>query len=180
MKKMLLAVLLSVAVVPLALAQAKPAPAGANPLVSASKMEFGMLKGYINKAAEQVPEKLYGYKPTPEVRSFGQLFGHIADTNYEICAAAAGQKPPAGGIEKSKTAKADLVKVLGESFAYCEKIFDGTTDADATKMVDFFGSQHPKLAALNANTGHDWEHYGNIVTYMRLNTMVPPSSQPSR
>lgn len=47
-------------------------------------------------------------------------------------------------------------------------------------MVNFFGNQHPKLAALTANTGHDWEHYGNIVTYMRLNAMVPPSSQPSR
>jgi uncharacterized damage-inducible protein DinB len=177
---MLLAVLLCVALVPLALAQSKPAPAGANPLVSASKTEFGMLKGYIAKAAEQVPEKLYGYQPTPEVRSFGQLFGHIADSNYELCAAAAGQKPPVGGIEKSKTAKADLVKALGESFAYCEKVFDGTTDADAAKMVSFFGDQTPKLAALTANTGHDWEHYGNIVTYMRLNKMVPPSSQPSR
>jgi uncharacterized damage-inducible protein DinB len=179
MKKILLAVLLSVAVVSLAVAQSKPAPP-ANPLVSAAKAEFGGVKGYITKAAAELPENLYAYKPTPEVRSFGQLFGHIADSNFELCAAAAGQKPLAKGIEKAKTAKADLVKLLGESFAYCDKVFDSTSDADAAKMVNFFGSQQPKLAALAANTGHDWEHYGNIVTYMRLNKMVPPSSQPSR
>ena len=179
MKKILLAVLLSVAAVALVVAQAKPAPP-ANPLVSGMKMDLGMVKGYITKAAAQVPENLYAYKATPEVRSFGQLFGHIADSNYEMCAAAAGQKPPVGGIEKSKTAKADLTKALDESFAYCEKIFDGTTDLDAAKAVSFFGTQFPKLAALGANTSHDWEHYGNIVTYLRLNKMVPPSSQPSR
>ena len=180
MKKILLVVLLSVAVVSLAVAQSTPAPAAANPLVSATKMQLGMVKGFITKAAAQVPENLYGYKATPEVRSFGQLFGHVADSNYEICAAAAGQKPPVEGIEKSATAKADLVKAVGESFAYCEKIFDGTSDADAAKTVNFFGRPQPKLAALAFNTSHDWEHYGNIVTYMRLNKMVPPSSQPSR
>jgi hypothetical protein len=180
MKKILLVALLTFAVVSLAVAQSKPAPAAANPLVSAAKMEFGGVKGYITKAAAELPENLYAYKATPEVRSFGQLFGHIADSNFELCAAAAGQKPPVGGIEKSKTAKAELVKALGESFAYCDKVFDGTSDADAAKMVNFFGSQQPKLAALAANTGHDWEHYGNIVTYMRLNKMVPPSSRPSR
>ena len=180
MKKILLMVLLSVAVVSLAVAQSKPAPVAASPLVSATKMEFGAVKGYITKAAAELPENLYAYKPTPEVRSFGQLFGHVADSNFELCAAAAGQKPSVKGIEKAKTAKADLVRLLGESFAYCDKIFDSTSDADAAKMVNFFGSQQPKLAALAANTGHDWEHYGNIVTYMRLNKMVLPSSQPSR
>jgi uncharacterized damage-inducible protein DinB len=180
MKKILLVVLLSVAAFSLAVAQSKPAPAAANPFVSDMKMQLVMVKGYITKAAAEVPENLYAYKATAEVRSFGQMFGHIADSNYEICAAAAGQKPPVEGIEKSTTAKADLVKALGESFSYCEKIFDGTSDADAAKMIDSFGRQHPKMAVLTFNTSHDWEHYGNIVTYMRLNKMVPPSSQPSR
>ncbi len=171
--------LLSVASVALAVAQSSQPPAG-NPLVAGTKGWFGIVKGYITKAADQVPENLYAYKPTPEVRTFGQLFGHIADSNYEICGAAAGEKPPVEGIEKSKTAKNDLVKALADSFAYCDKLLAAMTDADGATVVNFFGNQQPKLTIMGFNTSHDFEHYGNIVTYMRLNKMVPPSSQPTK
>ena len=174
-----------VAVVIVALAAVAAAPwvqaqGGKDPIVAGTKMSFDEVKGYFVKATGQLPENLYGFKATPEVRSFGQIFGHVADTNFAICAAAQGEKPPVQGIEKSKTTKADLMKAVADSFAYCDKAFAGTTDATAGKTVDFFGTPFARLAALSYNTGHCWEHYGNIVTYLRLNKMVPPSSQPSK
>lgn len=161
-----------------AFAQGGAAPASANPLTQGGKGSFEMVKGYITKAAEQVPESLYGFKATPEVRSFGQLFAHVADSNFMICSAAAGEKAPRGDVEKTVTTKAELGKALAASFAYCDKVWAATTDASGAKAVKMpFGPEMPRLSALSFNTGHDFEHYGNIVTYMRLNKMVPPSSQ---
>ncbi len=158
------------------MASSRPAPS-ASPLAAGLTMGYGMVKGYVTKAADQVPENLFTFKATPEVRSLGQLFGHIADANFMICSAAAGEKAPQSDIEKTKTAKADLVKALADSFAYCDSIYSGVTEADATTMMKFFGGEQSKVAILAFNTAHDFEHYGNIVTYMRLNKMVPPSSQ---
>ncbi len=177
MKKLIAVSVLCLAPIAFAVAQTGQPGATANPLVDGAKMDYLMVKICVTKASEQVPDKLYGYQPTPEVRTFAQLFGHIADGNYEFCAAATGAKPPVRGIEKSKSAKADVVKAVGESFAYCDKAFASMTDADAAKMVDF-GNPMARLSVMALNTSHDNLHYGNIVTYMRLNKMVPPSSQP--
>src|SRR5918992_1096689 len=78
-----------------------------------------VVKGYLLKAADQVSEDLYAFKPTPEVRSMGELFGHIADANFMICGMVSGQKGTMSGIEKSKTTKADLRSALEASFAFC-------------------------------------------------------------
>ena len=105
----------------------------ANPLSAGAKRTYEIIKGYVTRAAEKAPEDLYAFKPTPDVRSFGQLVGHVADANFGFCAAAAGEKPPAGGfeqpIEKGKSSKADLQKALADSFAYCDKIHATMTDA---------------------------------------------------
>lgn len=159
-----------------ALAQTAAAPP-ANPITASVGGQLAMVKGNITKSAEQLPENLYGFKATPEVRSFGQLFGHVADSNYAICSAATGQKNPGLNIEKTKTAKADLVAALNESFAYCEKALASTTDANGAEMHELFGMKMARLAWLSFAVSHDFEHYGNIVTYLRLNKMVPPSSQ---
>jgi uncharacterized damage-inducible protein DinB len=156
----------------------------ANPLTAGAKKPYDIIKGNITKAAAKMPEEHYAFKPTPDVRSFGQLVGHIADANYGFCAVVLGETPPEGGfdgknsIEKTKTTKADLEKALAASFAYCDKVHAGMTDAGGAAMVKFFLGEMPKLSTLQFNTSHDWEHYGNIVTYMRLNNLVPPSSAP--
>ena len=159
-----------------AFAQAPAAPP-ANPITASVGGQLAMVKGNIVKSAEQVPESLYGFKATPEVRSFGQLFGHVADANYAICAVAAGEKNPGLNVEKTKTTKADLIAALNESFAYCEKALAATTDANGGEMRELFGMKMARLAWLSFAVSHDFEHYGNIVTYQRLNKMVPPSSQ---
>jgi uncharacterized damage-inducible protein DinB len=104
----------------------------------------------------------------------------VADANYMFCSAALGEQAPVKGIEKGKTAKADLVQALKESFAYCDKAYDSMTDAAGAEKAKFFGSERPKLGILDFNIVHDYEHYGNMVTYLRLKSIVPPSSEPRK
>ncbi len=153
-------------------------PAAENPLSAGNKMMFGMAKNNILKSAEKMPEENYSFKPTPEVRNFGALVGHVADASYMFCSAVLGEKAPVSGVEKGKTAKADLVAALDAAFKYCDKAYDGLTDATASELVKFFGSDRAKLSVLSFNNMHDFEHYGNMVTYLRLKGIVPPSSEP--
>lgn len=133
----------------------------------------------VSAAALDVDEKLYAYKPTPEVRSFGALIAHVAGSQKMFCAMALGDKAAAeDDVEKTARTKAAIVAALQESNTYCEKAYK-QTDAATAKMIDVFGEQRTKLYALMLNASHDDEHYGNIVTYMRLNKLVPPSSRPS-
>lgn len=158
-----------------------PALAQENPLTTAAKQTLQLIKNNVVKSAEQMSEENYAFKPTPEVRTFGQLIGHIANANFMICSRATdAENPSKEDVEETKTAKADLQKALADSFAFCETQFDALTDARAAEMVDFFGGmKQTRLGVLQFNTAHDFEHYGNIVTYMRLKGMVPPSSQRS-
>ena len=134
--------------------------------------------GYVTQAAEELSDSMYAYRPTPDVRSFGELFAHIAGSQFMYCAMATGDKVPGeGDIEKTTKGKAAILKALKESSTYCEKAYT-QPDEKLKPMVDVFGEQHPRFYPLIANASHDAEHYGNIVTYMRLNKMVPPSSRP--
>ena len=124
----------------------------ANPLSAGAKRTYDIIKGNITKAAAKMPEEHYAFKPTPEVRSFGQLVAHIADANYGFCSVVLGEKPPEGGferpIEKTKTTKADLEKALAASFAYCDKAHAGMTDAAGAAMVkSFFGEMAEAVGA---------------------------------
>ncbi len=124
-----------------------------------------------------MPEENYSFKPTPDIRSFGQLVGHVADANYMFCAQASGEPNPSKNIEKTKTSKADLVAAVKDAVAYCNKAFDGMTDAKGSEMVKFFNFNLARLTLLSLNTAHTDEHYGNMVTYLRLKGIVPPTSE---
>ena len=150
-----------------------------NPATASVKGQFGMISGVLNRTAEKIPENLYTFKATDEVRSIAQLIGHIADSQFMMCAAAVGEKPAQGGIEKSMTTKAALTKALADSSAYCNKVIDGLTDQKGMETVKFFTGETPRLMVLTFNIAHSYEHYGNLVTYMRLNKIVPPSSEKS-
>jgi hypothetical protein len=134
--------------------------------------------GYISQAADELSESLYSYRPTPDVRTFGELFAHIAGSQKMYCALALGDKVPGeSDVENAAKTKAAIVAALKESNTYCEKAY-ALQDDQLRPMIDVFGQQHPRFYALIANAAHNGEHYGNIVTYMRLNKMVPPSSRP--
>ncbi len=151
--------------------------AASSPAVSTSRALWEPMIGYITTAAEELPESTYSYKPTPEVRSFGQLVGHVAGAQYLICAAALGEPPrDEDAIEKSKKTKAELVAALKASTQYCGRAY-AQTDKAAQGKTKLFGQERTRLYALGLNATHDAEHYGNIVTYLRINGLVPPSSR---
>jgi uncharacterized damage-inducible protein DinB len=175
--------IVSLCAVPLtALAQTKaaePAPAApsANPISASQAKMYTMLSGVVVAAAEKMPEENYSFKPTPEVRSFGQLVGHLADSQYFFCSSAAGESKSSGGVEKNKTSKADLVAALKDAVAYCTKVHTAMTDAKGSETMKLMNFDFAKLTVLAANTAHDYEHYGNMVTYMRIKGIVPPTSE---
>jgi len=158
-----------------AFAQNTAAPS--NPAVSGLQMTWGMMTGYITRAAEQMPESDYSYKPVATVRTFGEMIGHVAGAQNMICAAALGDPQKSeDDIEKSAKTKAALVAALKASNEYCAKAYQ-MSDAATAGMTKLFGQDRSKAFALSLNATHVGEHYGNLVTYMRMKGMVPPSSQ---
>jgi len=160
------------------LAPAAVAIAQENPLSAHTKFMYAGVKRILLRSAEKMPEEHYNFKPTDVVRSYGQIIGHVADSQYMFCSAVLGEKNPAPKVEKTRTSKADLIAALKEAFAYCDRAYDGMTDASATQVVKMMGSDMPKLGVLNINNIHTVEHYGNLVTYLRMNNIVPPTSDP--
>src|SRR5438477_12020019 len=95
------------------------------PVAAFDKKAYGYLKDVLLRSAEKMPEENYNFKPTEAVRSFGQILGHVADSQYMFCSMVLGEKNPAPKIEKTKTSKADLIASLKDAFAYCDKAYDG-------------------------------------------------------
>jgi uncharacterized damage-inducible protein DinB len=187
MNKKLVFVFVALMAVPVALlGQEKPAapsaPAAqsappANPITASERGFYSFVSTAVVGAAQKMPEENYSFKPTPEVRTFGQLVGHVADASYMFCSQAIGEANPAKDIEKTKTSKADLVAALKDGVAYCNKAFDSMTDTKGSEMVKLFNFNLAKLTVFSINTAHTDEHYGNMVTYLRLKGIVPPTSE---
>jgi uncharacterized damage-inducible protein DinB len=148
----------------------------ADHLVAGARALQQQVAGFLVKSAEQMPEADYGFKPTPEVRSFGELIGHVANAQYMFCAGASGEASPNKTNFEKVTAKAELVQGIRDAMAFCEKAY-AMDDMKAMEDVKFFGQDGTRLWVLSFNTAHNNEHYGNVVTYLRLKGMVPPSSQ---
>jgi uncharacterized damage-inducible protein DinB len=163
-----------------AAAPAAPVVAEAKPPASPGTAGLGGVYVFVQrnlvKAAEKMPEENYGFKPADDVRTFGQLVGHLADAQFAMCGTVLGDKSAPRDIEKTKTAKADLVAALKESCAICEKAFK-ISDADAAKPAEIFGMKMNGYGLLGLALAHGYEHYGNMTTYMRIKGLVPPSSE---
>ena len=147
-----------------------------NPLSTEAKSDYRIVKDFVIRAAEKMPESAYDFKPTPQVRSFGQLIGHIADDQYAYCSAIKGENKPSE-LESNSPPKTKMVPALKSAFAYCDSAYQSLVDASATDKVRFRGRYVPKLIVFTLHAGHAWEHYGNVVVYMRLKGLVPPSSE---
>lgn len=175
--KRLSILVLAIAAAP-AFAQA-PAAVAADPAVAGARDLWSTLSGYIITSAEQMPEADYSFRPVPTVRTFGQLIGHVAGAQYMFCAAALGDAPKAeGDIENKVTSKVALVAAIKASNEYCKRAYAQSDAVTGEGMIKLFGQDRTRLYALLINATHDGEHYGNIVTYLRVKGMVPPSSQP--
>jgi uncharacterized damage-inducible protein DinB len=132
------------------------------------------------EAAETMPPTDYAFKPTPDVRSFGEVIGHVINANFLFCAQAKGDASPSTANHERTTDKAALVKALGDALRYCDEVYAATTDANAGQLVKLTGpgagGQSTRGLVLMFNTTHNNEHYGNIVLYLRLKGLLPPST----
>jgi uncharacterized damage-inducible protein DinB len=148
-----------------------------NPLSDELRHAYTEVKSNVLRSAEKMPEENYAFRPAPRVRTFGELLGHIAQEQYLFFCGPVKGEHKAVDIEKTKTSKADLLAALHESFAYCDAVYDSMTDPTLAQIVDTGGSKHTKSGLLWDNVVHDTLHYGNIVTYLRIKGLVPPSTE---
>jgi uncharacterized damage-inducible protein DinB len=185
MKKFFVAVLFgSLLAIPAGAQMAQQAPA--NPLSTFLRARYMANRNEVAKSAEKMPEEFYGMRPGPqeEVRTFGQQVAHIAKFNYLWCSQAKGEKNPIAGNDPEKlTSKAEIVKVLNGAFTYCDDAYNTLTDATGMEMIDITQengrqTRNLRMALLILNYGHNNEVYGSMVTYMRMKSIVPSSSEP--
>jgi uncharacterized damage-inducible protein DinB len=158
-----------------------PAPAAQTQVMTLSagvKRSWDGIKRNVGEAAEKMPEANYSFKPTPDIRSFAELVGHVAESMHATCALLKGDQIPfeRGSIEK-KTVKAELVKAMQDAIAACDTVYGAATDESLVKMVKIRQNELPPINLLWNNISHSNEHYGNMVTYMRLKGLVPPSTE---
>ena len=146
----------------------------ANPFSADAKQSYIGIKTTLTKAAEKMPEENYSFKTVPAVRTYGEMIGHIADIQVMLCGLVKGEQKR--GDAASKKTKAELTAALKASFDYCDPVYDSMTDAAGAAKVTLFGRQLTKLGVLNFNTEHDNEMYGNMVAFLRIKGIVPPSS----
>jgi len=175
-------VALSVPAISLGAAQSQaPANAAGNAISQAIKATWDGAKRNLKESADQMPEPDYAFKPTEQVRTFGQILAHVAGANYVFCAAARGEKSPFAedNFEKTAKTKAEIVKALDDSLAYCDAAYVALTDKTAAEPITMpFGmGTQARASALIGNAVHLQEHYGNLVTYFRIKGMVPPTSR---
>ena len=142
------------------------------------RRSYNQVRSFITAQAEAMPEAEYDFKPTPDVRSFRQLMGHIADYNYIFCAAGRRVANPREGrsLESLRT-KAELLKALEESFAFCDATFASVTPATMLDMVPQNGNEVTRAGSLMPVIVHDYEEYGYAAVYLRLKGVVPPSTR---
>lgn len=157
---------------------------GQEPTTSAprSNAEFARrawreVQGYLVQAAAVAPDSLFGFKPMPEVRSFGETLDHVAASERGYCQMALGERPSGGGAGTGARTRAEVLAALQASRDGCERAY-GQSERDVG-LPAFGGGRASRLQVLLENVIHDNEHYGNIVTYLRLNRIVPPSTQPT-
>lgn len=169
-----------------AAAQVSQQPPTKDPLATWLRNSYGSNRKFLAGAAEKMPDEFYGLRPGAqlEVRTFGQIVGHLANFNFLWCSDAKGEKNPNQGNDFEKlTAKAELVKALNSALTYCDGAYATLTDASGMNVIQGTtdsGQKVPllRISRLILNLVHNNEHYGNLVTYMRIKSIVPPSSQP--
>ena len=163
-----------------------PAPAQPRPpqtFAAFLQGQYASLKRYIIGSAEKMPPERYAFKPAPEVMTYAGLLGHIIDVQYSYCNAVKGGANPAAGKGLDKlTDKTVLVPAVIEAFAYCDDAFAKLTEQNALEMLTIGTAPNQRQVAranqLTMVIAHGNEHYGNLVTYMRIHGIVPPSSTP--
>ena len=148
---------------------------------------YGVVEQQVVSAAEAMPEDKYSFAPTngefKGVRTFAQQIKHVAAVNYELGAALLDQKPPVDIGEEagpaSITSKEDVLKFLKESFSYVHKAIATINEQNLVGTVKspFGEGWVTRLSLATTVAWHGFDHYGQMVEYLRMNGIVPPASR---
>jgi uncharacterized damage-inducible protein DinB len=145
--------------------------AAPNPLTTTISIFRSNMQDKIMKAADAMPESKYGYRPAKDVRSFAEILNHVSDISYILCSSVKGEPNPA--TVAATGSKTKIIGRLKGAFDYCDGVYSGFTDAHLNDPADFWGAKTNKMFVLTQVANHDALHYGNLVTYLRLNALVP-------
>lgn len=184
MQRLLLAVVTLLMTASMSAAQTSDSgiPSGLSPSMATSLNNMHMaIRRNLIESAEAMPAGDYSFKPTPQIRSCAELLAHVAMANYYMCSMARSEAMPVmENYERTITDKAAMVKALGAALAYCDGVFKETTDANVNQAVKVAGpgggAQTTRGQVLMFSTTHNNEHYGNVILYLRLKGIVPPST----
>ena len=167
--------------VPRSVAQAPAAaPDVPNPLSASVKVQLGRTNKNMVAAAEAMPADKYGFKPTPDMMTFGHLIIHIADTNTTLCSKLSGTPAPDGKMAEAD-GKDKLVAGLKASFDYCTTALANLDDSKLGEQIPIFGGHMvPRAAAWMILLGSWSDHYSTEAVYLRLNGILPPTAQPKK
>jgi len=179
MSERILAVM-SVLMLAASAAAAQPPPPGPVGTALGLQRNYAQMKNNITSSAEKMPEADYFFKPTPDIRGYGQLWAHVADAQFGQCSGAKGVPNPRQGQPsfETLTTKAEIVKALADSYAFCDDAFSTLTDASASEMIsNGRGGQQSRAVALLGVIGHGSEMYGIGTVYLRLKGQIPPSTE---
>jgi hypothetical protein len=156
-------------------------PGGGAPvgIATALQRQYAAMKANLTQSAEKMAEADYNFKPANEIRGFGALYGHVANAQFAQCSQAKGAANPNQGQDlETKTSKADFVKALADSFAFCDDAFSTLTDETASQMLTGGrGGPQSRSAVLLGVIAHGNEMYGIGTVYLRLKGLVPPSTE---
>ena len=161
-------------------ADAQGPPQGPVGTATALQRNYVQLKNNITASAEKMPEADYFFKPTPDIRGYGQLWAHVADAQFGQCSGIKGVPNPRQGQPSFEqlTTKADVQKAVADSFAFCDDVFSSLSDESATQMVsNGRGGQQSRIAGLMGVLTHGSEMYGIGTVYLRLKGQIPPSTE---
>jgi uncharacterized damage-inducible protein DinB len=164
---------------------ARTQPQAQPPAPQTFTLSGNAVRGYQNiernllEAAEKMPEADYAFKPTPEVRPFGQLVAHVALSQFGTCSTLKGDAtaPHKDDKEETTRSKADLVALFKESTAYCDPVLTALKDEEMTVLTKAGRNQAAKGLFLLGTVSHGNEMYGTMAVYLRLKGIVPPSTE---
>jgi DinB superfamily len=157
------------------------APAGpvANPVTTMVKSQLTRYEKNMVGAAELMPAEKYGFKPTPEMNSYGHTVMHIAQSNYFLCSKISGQAAPDLKLTDAD-GKDKLVAAMKGSFEFCSTALAGVDDSKLSDPLTLFGNRQTSRAGALIILSDDWyDHYAGQAIYLRLNGILPPTAQPA-
>jgi uncharacterized damage-inducible protein DinB len=129
------------------------------------------------RLAEAIPADKFNWRPSPDVRSFAEVFLHVSAANFNLYKLV-GTPPPSGldlkGLEKSTTDKAKVIATLKDSFAHAKAAIKAMPDADLDKSLDWFGGKNTQRGILLFIVRHAAEHLGQSIAYARFAGITPP------